>query len=172
MGVDLGGPGALMTEEFLDDAKVGAAFQEVGGEAVSESVSGDILLDSSGRGGILHHSLNRAGGEVTVRTVAGKEPSVGGVGIPVDAERFDSPVSQKSVAVLPALTPSDQHQTTLHVEIPGLETHDLPHPEAGGIEEKEKGSVFRVPGLLEHPCHLSLAEYGGKVPVPAGPGNP
>ena len=34
MRVDLGGTGALVAEEFLDDAEVGAAFQEMRGEAV------------------------------------------------------------------------------------------------------------------------------------------
>lgn len=35
VGVDLGRTCALMTEELLDDAEVGAAFEQVGGEAVS-----------------------------------------------------------------------------------------------------------------------------------------
>jgi len=34
MSVDLGGARALVAEELLDDAEVGAAFQEMGGEAV------------------------------------------------------------------------------------------------------------------------------------------
>lgn len=42
VGVDLGGAEAGVAEEGLDAAEVGAVVEEVGGEAVSELVRGDV----------------------------------------------------------------------------------------------------------------------------------
>ncbi len=41
VGVDLGGGDVGVSEEFLDDAEVGAAGEEVGGEGVAEGVGVD-----------------------------------------------------------------------------------------------------------------------------------
>ncbi len=41
VGVDLGGGDVGVAEEFLDDAEVGAAGEEVGGEGVAEGVGVD-----------------------------------------------------------------------------------------------------------------------------------
>ena len=38
VSIDLRGGNALMAEHFLDGAKVGAAFYEVGGEGMAESM--------------------------------------------------------------------------------------------------------------------------------------
>ena len=45
VGIDLCGGDALVAEHFLDGAKVGAAFDEVGGEGMAESVRGNVLAD-------------------------------------------------------------------------------------------------------------------------------
>lgn len=46
MGIDLGRGDAAMAEHFLDDAKVGAVFEEVGSEAMSQHVGCNIALDA------------------------------------------------------------------------------------------------------------------------------
>jgi hypothetical protein len=46
VGVKLGGADAAVAEEFLDDAQVGAVFEEVGGEAVAEHVGRDVSRDA------------------------------------------------------------------------------------------------------------------------------
>ncbi len=40
VGVDLGGRQISMAEQFLDAAEIGAAIQQVGGEAVSQACEG------------------------------------------------------------------------------------------------------------------------------------
>lgn len=42
VGVDLGGGEADVAEEFLDDAEVGAAGEEVGGVGVANFVGGEV----------------------------------------------------------------------------------------------------------------------------------
>ena len=63
VGVDLGRPDVGMTEQILDDSKVGPALNEMRGEAVPEHVRVDAL--QSGEAGVLsddlpdRHSLQR-----------------------------------------------------------------------------------------------------------------
>lgn len=47
MGVKLGGDNAGVTEQFLDRAQVGAIFQEMGGEAVSQGMRRKLSGDTS-----------------------------------------------------------------------------------------------------------------------------
>ena len=105
MSVDLGGTGALVAEEFLDDPEVGAVFQQVRREAVTKGMGCYVLLDSRGRGGVLHHSLDGPCGQVATGTVTGEEPSVGRIGVPVVSHRLDGPASEEGVAVPASLAP-------------------------------------------------------------------
>ena len=44
MGIDLGGADAGVAEELLDDAQVGSVVKQVGGEAMTQHVRGDVCL--------------------------------------------------------------------------------------------------------------------------------
>ena len=46
VGVDFGGGDGFVAEHFLDGAEVGTAFDEVGGEGVTESMGGDGFFDA------------------------------------------------------------------------------------------------------------------------------
>lgn len=46
VGVDLGSADVGMAEHGLDGAEVSAVHEEVGGEAVAESVRGDVFRDA------------------------------------------------------------------------------------------------------------------------------
>lgn len=46
VGVDLGGADVGVAEHGLDGAEVGAVHEEVGGEAVTEGVGGDVFRDA------------------------------------------------------------------------------------------------------------------------------
>lgn len=56
MGVDFSGEDGLMAEHFLDHAKIGAVFNEVGGKGVAESMWGDFLGDT-GNESLLFHKI-------------------------------------------------------------------------------------------------------------------
>ena len=49
VGVDGGGFELPVAEKDLDGPEVGAGFEQVGGEAVSQGVDGDVLAESGGR---------------------------------------------------------------------------------------------------------------------------
>ncbi len=63
VGVDLGGGDVGVAEEFLDDAEVGAAFEEVGGERVPQQVRVDVLLDAGEGGALLDDLADPVGAE-------------------------------------------------------------------------------------------------------------
>lgn len=46
VGVDLGSADVGVAEHGLDGAEVGAVHEEVGGEAVTEGVGGDVFRDA------------------------------------------------------------------------------------------------------------------------------
>ena len=48
MGVDFGGLDIGVTQQFLEDADVGAVFQYVGGESVAQCVAVDLFVDAGG----------------------------------------------------------------------------------------------------------------------------
>src|SRR5580700_8746939 len=43
VGIDLGGGDAFVAEHFLNGTKIGAAFDEVGGEGMAKGMRGDVL---------------------------------------------------------------------------------------------------------------------------------
>src|SRR5512141_1678378 len=54
MGVDLGGGGVIVAEQFLDRADVGPALEQVRGETVAKGMAADVL----GNAGAGHRQLD------------------------------------------------------------------------------------------------------------------
>ena len=71
MGVDLGGLDIGVTQQFLEDADVGAVFQHVGGEAVAQGVAADLFVDAGGLGGAFHRLLEPALQDVMAHDLPG-----------------------------------------------------------------------------------------------------
>ena len=75
-----------MAEQSLDDANVDLLFQQMGGEAVSQRVHGDIFIEAGRFGGGVEDPLQRPGGNRLQRIGAGKEP-IGRLGsLPIVAQ--------------------------------------------------------------------------------------
>jgi hypothetical protein len=58
VGVDHGRADVLVAEQGLDRADVGAALEQVGGEAVAQGVGGDPFVDAGGEGGAAEGALD------------------------------------------------------------------------------------------------------------------
>lgn len=63
VGINFGGADAGVTEEFLDDAKIGPAGKKMGGEGVSQKVGIDPIRKASGLGGAFDDTPKVGGGE-------------------------------------------------------------------------------------------------------------
>ena len=77
MGVELGGRQAGVAEKFLHHAQVGAAFEEVGGRTVAQTVRPDVGGAVHGRHGLVHDG---AGLPRIESTTAGTQQQ-GGAGV-------------------------------------------------------------------------------------------
>ena len=65
VGVDLGGGDVGVAEQGLHDAQVGAAFEQVGGEGVTQDVRADAGgVDPGGDGGLVQKLAEAARGQV------------------------------------------------------------------------------------------------------------
>lgn len=63
MGVNLSGANVGVAEHGLDRADVGTVHEEIGGEAVAESMRGDMFGDAGRAGVFFDNTFNRAGSE-------------------------------------------------------------------------------------------------------------
>jgi len=77
-----------VSEQRLDDAYVGAVFQQVGGEGVAQSVDGHALSDAGTQGGFAAGQLQRGGTQMLVRAPGGKQVNLWTEGAPIAAQRL------------------------------------------------------------------------------------
>ena len=71
MGVDHGGGNIAVAEELLDGAYVVARFEEVGGEAMAEAVTGGWLGEAGRADGLVEGALEDGFVEVVAAELAG-----------------------------------------------------------------------------------------------------
>lgn len=64
MGIDLGSRDAFMAQHFLNGTKVGAAFHEVGGKGMAESMGRDIFCDARLAGKLFQEEEDHYPGEL------------------------------------------------------------------------------------------------------------
>ena len=77
MDITGGGFDPAVAEQHLNDAHVGALFEQVRGEAVPQDVSGDAFAEAALFGSVAAGLRNRFACEVLVRAPGGKQPTLG-----------------------------------------------------------------------------------------------
>src|SRR5437762_8333399 len=80
VGVDLGGDEALVAEELLDAADVGAAVEQVRGKAVAKSVGSGAEVEAGEFEILEQQAMDAAGGEAAAEAV-GEDGGEGGLRI-------------------------------------------------------------------------------------------
>ena len=168
-GVDLGGLQALVSEEFLDFADVGAASQEMGGKRMPEDVGGDGGLDPRDSGALMHdgvdHGLPEAASvliekeRVLTRALHQLRPRLSQV--VVEHER--SAAGDGNNAVFSALAIADQEKTLAKIHVGEIDAAALGKTHARSVEHLEDGAVARAVGgpskrRLDKPRHFRLGE--------------
>jgi len=147
VGVDLGGGEALVAEEFLDAAEVGAVVEQVGGEAVAEGVGADAGVEAGHDQILVELAADGAGGDGGAVFVeedaagqwAGRIRLAGAV-FEVALEGLDGLAADGSEAVLAALA-ADAEDAFLHIEVGHVELDELADTDAGGVEDFEHGFI-------------------------------
>ena len=145
VGVDLGGEDGFVAEHFLDDAEVGAVFDEVGGEGVAEGVGGDFLVDACDERLLLDevedgHPAERAAVFVEEGDVV--EGRLGGCGASgqIGREGVRRHLAEGDEPLLVALA-DDAHEALLEVDVGDLQGAGLRDAEAAAVEDLEDGAV-------------------------------
>ncbi len=151
VGIDFGGGDAGVAEHFLDDPEIGAVFEEVGGEAVSEHVRGDVALDAGEAGAFLDAEPEGDRGERGA--AAGEEDSggrargeeAGAAGVEVVLEGIDGLAAGGDDAFLVAFA-DDIDEAGVEVELFEADVAEFGEAEAGGIGQFEGGLIAQGVG--------------------------
>jgi len=158
-----------VSEQGLDDAGIGAAFQEVSGEAVAERMRGDTFAEAAAGPGIAAGGLHGAGGEMEVRPPGGEEPRTGGtVNAKVGTENFQEARREHGVTVFASLAVIDADEHALAIDAGELEGDGFGDAEAGSVAGEEDGAVFAAGDVVEELLDFVGGEDDGEFVVEAG----
>ena len=160
-----------MAEKLLDGAQIGAPFQKVCGEAVSQRVRARPAEE--------RHLPDPGGKDLPDTAICQSTPtsvdeqSIGPrVGTrarrQIGQERVPCPTAEGDHAFLPPL-PEDANHSDIHVHLGHIESHELRATHPGGIEQlQERPSPkvrVRCSGDLQKDLDFSLLEVGGDAPL-------
>ena len=167
-GADVG-----MSEEHLDDAEIGTAFEHGRGEGVAEGVGRDGLLDARGDGLPLDHDEDHGTREVVAASVEEHVILLARFDLhllPVLEPEFqlmDGTVGDGYEAFLVALA-YDAHEVLVEVEVGEFEVRQLRDAQSAGEECLNDGAValslvaLQVDAVFE-PVHLLRRQIGRQV---------
>ena len=166
MGVDLGGGDVGVAQQGLDDAQVGAALQQMGGEGVAKDVGADLRRVDAGADRGLFQQLGKAPGRQAAGLAARREqPGIGRVASGQEILAHRQPglnrraggVVERRQPLLAALALDDQVGRVPRQGGQG-QAHHLRHPHARGVGQLDQG---RQPQALA----AVLRRRGGDQPL-------
>ena len=160
-----------VSEKELNGVQVGTGFQQVGGEAVTQSVGRDGFLDAGFGGGLAHKIENRFGCDGFVFDVPWEEPVLGAVDFPMLAEGVEENRGEHDVAVLSSFPLLDVDEHAVVVDVGDPEMAGFRDSEAGSVEGHQEGALGERDGGLQQAGDFFRAEYGGQEFGPFGIGN-
>src|SRR5262245_55717647 len=117
MDVPRRGVEAAMAQQNLDGPQVGPAFEQMGREAMAQSVDRDVLAQSGVRASLAADLVDGVGWDGLIRQGAGEEVAAGPNRLPVGTEDLQQPRREHDVAVLLplALANADHHPLAVDV---------------------------------------------------------
>ena len=144
MEVAGGGAEAAVPEQDLDGPQVGAGLEQVGGEAVPQSVHMNVLAQARGRQRALADHLDGAWADRLVGLTPWEEVGPGPVSCPVLAQDRQQPWREHDVAILLplGLANVDDHAAT--VDVLDAEPGDLRESQPAGVGRHEQRAVLGV----------------------------
>ena len=131
-----------MTEQCLDDADVYAILEQVGGEAVPQSVRSHALGDVSCLGGLDDDPVKLAGADRQRRALTRKEPAIGvehtllPPRAPPVPQQQEQTFGQHGIAITSPFAALDPQQHALAVDIAHLERRYRANPQTRAIGKR------------------------------------
>src|ERR1700720_2246168 len=127
-GVEFG-----VTEQHLDDADIDVLLEQVGGEAVPQSVQRDALADLRHLSGGVTGAIELARGHRLGRIAARKQPALRPHRLPPDPQQIEQARREHDVTVLAALALLDADDHALAVDVGDLERDHLGGAQTGAV---------------------------------------
>ncbi len=141
-----------MAHVFLDDTEVNAGLQQVGGVGVPQGMNRDSFFADSGIIlGPTEGPLDTAFGHgslsllcsFSISAHGGEEESRMAVGEPIAAEKVESGLGERGVAILGPLAPVDMDHHASGVDIGGFKMESFVKSQAAGVYGGEIGIVLK-----------------------------
>ena len=149
----------LCFQQHLDDADVGLAFEQVGGEAVPERVHRHALVEPGGGRGGVDDMIELARRDGLSGLLARDQPAARALHPPPGPQDVEDILREHHVAVLAPLALLDADQHARAVDVADLEVDDLRHAQAAAVGDAEGGPVLQPWRAAEQPRHLLGAQH-------------
>src|SRR6266542_3131789 len=157
------GVNAAMAKQDLNGARIGAAFQQVGGKRVSEHMWGDAFGDAGQLDGVAAKLLDGSRLEMGPCLGAGKQPIDRALHFIISAQQDEGAIAEHGVAILGSFTVLDVDQHALGVDVLGFEGNGFGDAQARAVAEHHYGTVLQDADMAEEGQHFFLAQYDGQL---------
>ena len=157
----------LVSEQRLDRPDVGAAIEQVRGEAVPERVQRHLLLDAGGGERLLEETRHLPRRQMRVLAPAGKKPALGRRYAIIVVRAPDRPPlaqqrvqlrRQHHVPVLAALALLDADDAERLIEVADLQLDGLADTQTCAVADREQHTRLQVAGHREQPRRFLAAQ--------------
>ncbi len=161
-----------MPEVALDETRVHARFEQMGGVGMSQGMDSDAHFGDTGAlfgftEGALDtaptHGSSRGRALLVITPGGGKEPSLVMMGFPVGAQQCERLGGQGDVPIFGALAAVDMDLQALTIDVGDLEEEGFMEPEAQAIDRGAVDLVVERGGGRQESPHFLHTEDSGEV---------
>jgi hypothetical protein len=147
-----------VAQEHLDGPDIHTIFEQVGSEAMSESVACHILGQTPRNAGLGKDPLNRPGSKWTLSIPLSREKPVRRfIGSPVLSEELEEILGEGHIPIFLTLSLINSDDHPLAVNVSHSKTSHFRNSESSGITGGKNGLMLDVPDALEQFAHLLSA---------------
>src|SRR5712664_654766 len=151
-----------MAEQELNGADVGALFQQVNREGMTQRMWGDGFRNLTNMVGYLALALNRASCDVPAREVTWKEPVLGLLDSPPGTQDLQELRREHHVAIFFPFALLDTDDHALAVDCGRGERDGLGDAQSCGIADGQDGAMFSAPDAVQKLKNFFRAQDHGQ----------
>ncbi len=161
---------AAMSQQHLNDPRIGAVFQQMGGEAVPQRVSRDPLDQPASLRGLTAGGGQGARSEVPALAPGGEQIFLGTGGAPVTPEHGQQTGRQHDIAIFAAFAFLHAHQHALGIDVAHLQRDGFRDAQSGSVAGHQSGAVLETGNAVEKLAYLFRAENNRQLVGPTHTG--
>ena len=165
LSVAFGGANVGVAQEGLNVADIGAAFEKVGREGVTEIVDGNLFLYLGAVNGFLEDVLGGADCQMAVCGLPRKKPVLNTRKITVLVYKPGSFSRENRKAIFAALAEFDLDYPAGQINVLPPERDNFTDPQAGRVNQHEKQAMLDVFFQIEDLIYFCFAKYHWELPV-------